>query len=144
MTALRRSRPRMPAARRLETAVSFLADTAWQLLQNVNRRTPSGSFHASWSGAPLPKSAERTAPPLGWPRLTDSLCPTCVKETRARILSGEADPRILVDERVGEIKATILERDGKIVIEKSCPQHGTFSDVLAINPAFLKRIESLF
>jgi uncharacterized radical SAM superfamily Fe-S cluster-containing enzyme len=72
------------------------------------------------------------------------LCPTCVKLARDRILSGECDPSVLVTEHVGEIKAQILERDGKIVIEKTCPQHGTFSDVLAINPAFFKRIESLF
>ena len=37
---------------------------------------------------------------------------------------------------------TSLERDGKVVIEKTCPTHGTFTDTLAIDPAFLKRIES--
>jgi uncharacterized radical SAM superfamily Fe-S cluster-containing enzyme len=104
----------------------------------------AGSFQPSWAPAPLPKSSERTSPPLGWPRTTDSLCPTCVKETRTRILSGDADASILVTEHVGEIKAHILERDGKVIIEKTCPQHGTFTDVLAINPAFLKRIEGLF
>ena len=42
------------------------------------------------------------------------------------------------NEHVGEIRAQILERDGKIVIEKTCPKHGTFTDMLAINPAFLR------
>src|SRR5207302_4873063 len=28
--------------------------------------------------------------------------------------------------------------------EKTCPEHGTFSDVLAVNPDFLRRIERLF
>jgi len=90
------------------------------------------------------KSAERSTPQLGWPRTTDSLCPTCVREARTRILSGEQAIRTLLDENVGEIKADIVERDGKVVIEKTCPQHGSFSDTLAINPDFLRRIEGLF
>jgi 7,8-dihydro-6-hydroxymethylpterin dimethyltransferase len=44
----------------------------------------------------------------------------------------------------GEIKAHILERNGAIVIEKTCPTHGTFTDTLAIDSAFLRRIENLF
>ena len=63
---------------------------------------------------------------------------------RARILSGEQPVESLIDEHVGEIKAHIVERDGKVVIEKTCPSHGTFVDTLAIDPAFLHRIESLF
>jgi uncharacterized protein (TIGR02466 family) len=30
----------------------------------------------------------RSAPPLGFPRETDSLCPTCVKEVRNAVISG--------------------------------------------------------
>ena len=41
-------------------------------------------------------------------------------------------------------RRTIFERDGKVIVEKTCPSHGTFVDTLAINPAFLRRIESLF
>jgi len=134
----------MLAARQLETAVCHVADAAWLLLQSVNTRVRTGSFQPVWAPTALPKSSERTSPTLGWPRTTDSLCPTCVKETRKRILSGEVDPAILVTEHVGEIKAHIIERDGKVIVEKTCPQHGTFTDVLAINPAFLKRIEKLF
>jgi len=134
----------MPAARQLEAAASSVANAAWHVLQTINRRVASGTFLPSWASNPLPKSSQRSFPTLGWPRTTDSLCPTCVKETRARILSGDADPSVLVTEHHGEIKAHIFERDGKIVVEKTCPEHGTFSDVLAINPAFLQRIERLF
>jgi len=130
--------------RPLETAVSLVADAAWRGFQAVNGLVRSGSFAPSWAPAPLPKSSQRTSPALGWPRTTDSLCPTCVKQTRKRILAGDVDPSILVTEHVGEIKAHILERDGKVIVEKTCPQHGTFTDVLSINPAFLKRIEGLF
>ncbi len=39
----------------------------------------------------------------------------------------------LVKEQVGEVPAHIIERDGKVLIEKTCPLHGTFTDTLAIN-----------
>ena len=134
----------MLAAKQLETAVAYLADGAWRIFQSVNRCVPGGSFQPPWAPAPLPKSWERSSPVLGWPRTTDSLCPTCVRETRTRILAGDVDPDVLVNEHVGEIKAHILERDGKVIVEKTCAQHGTFSDVLSINPEFLRRIERLF
>jgi hypothetical protein len=90
------------------------------------------------------KGRDRTRPQFGWPRTTDSLCPTCVRETRARILSGEQSLESLLNDHAGEIEARILERDGSVVIEKTCPRHGTFVDTLAINPAFLERLENLF
>src|SRR4029079_6398179 len=79
-----------------------------------------------------------------WPRRTDSLCPTCVREARQRILNGEQSIETLVETQVGEIPASILERNGRVIIEKTCPMHGTFTDTLAINPAFLQRMESLY
>jgi uncharacterized radical SAM superfamily Fe-S cluster-containing enzyme len=134
----------MFATRQFETVLSYIADAAWTVFQTVNRCVPAGLFQPSWAPAPLPKSWERSSPALGWPRTTDSLCPVCVRETRQRILAGDVDPAALVHEHVGEIKAHILEKGGKVVIEKTCPQHGTFSDVLSINPEFLERIERLF
>ena len=83
-------------------------------------------------------------PPLGWPRETDSLCPMCVREARQEILDGKKDVSILLTEKVGEIKATILERDGKILMVKDCPIHGHFEDVMAMDPAFFKHLEEMF
>ncbi|HET7217765.1 MAG TPA: hypothetical protein VFJ02_06940, partial [Vicinamibacterales bacterium] len=130
--------------RPLETALTFGARLAWPAFQAVNRHIPSKTFQPKWAPAPLLKSSERSKPQLGWPRTTDSLCPTCVREARARILSGEQEIATLVNEHIGEIKAHILERDGKVVVEKTCPIHGTFTDTLAINPDFLRRIENQF
>ncbi len=44
----------------------------------------------------------------------------------------------------GEIKAQIVEDNGQVVMRKTCPTHGEFEDVMATDPAFLERIESLF
>jgi tetraether lipid synthase len=131
-------------ARPLEMTLSYLADATWRGFQAINRHIPSRDFQPAWAPEPLLKTWERSSPVLGWPRTTDSLCPTCVRETRARILSGELDVERLVQDRSAEIKAQILERDGQVIIEKTCPEHGTFTDVLSINPAFLRRIEGLF
>ncbi len=128
----------------VELALTGSARIAWPVFQAFNKRFEGKSFQPRWSEAPLMKSRERSSPTLGWPRTTDSLCPSCVRETRARILSGEQSIESLVNQHVGEIPASILERDGKIVIEKTCSTHGTFTDTLSINPEFLKRIESLF
>ena len=128
----------------VELALVGAAKVAWPAVQMINRRFEGRPFHPKWAPGPLLKSRERTMPQLGWPRTTDSLCPTCVRETRARILSGEQSVESLVNEHVGEVKAHIAERDGKVIIEKTCPIHGTFTDTLAIDPAFLKRLESLF
>jgi uncharacterized radical SAM superfamily Fe-S cluster-containing enzyme len=134
----------MNAWKSVELALAGGARLLWPVFQAINRRFDASSFQPKWAPGPLLKSSERTSPTLGWPRTTDSLCPTCVRETRTRILSGEQAIESLIDEHVGEIKAHIFERDGKVVVEKRCPIHGTFVDTLAINPAFLRRLESLF
>src|SRR3954466_9962656 len=128
----------------IELALTGGARLLWPAFQAINRRFEGAAFQPEWAPAPLLKSHERSMPQLGWPRSTDSLCPTCVKEARTRILSGEQAVESLVNERVGEIKADIFERGGHVVVEKTCPTHGTFVDTLAINPGFLRRIESLF
>src|SRR4029079_2795536 len=81
---------------------------------------------------------------LGWSGTTDSLCPTCVKEARAEILRGDADWMRLITDKPGEIKAQIVERDGKIWMDKTCPKHGPLEDGIAVAPRFLERIEGLF
>jgi uncharacterized radical SAM superfamily Fe-S cluster-containing enzyme len=90
------------------------------------------------------KRRERSFPPLGWPRETDSLCPACVKDTRAAILAGRADVRVLIDGKPGEVRARIEERAGQVVMSKTCPIHGDVEDVISMDPAFSARIERLF
>ncbi len=116
----------------------------WPFVQRLNRAIERPSPSPSWAPAPLIKRRDRTFPELGFPRETDSLCPRCVKEVRTSILSGDRDLRDLVDGRPGEIKAWIVEEDGKILMRKECPVHGRFEDVMAIDPAFLRRIERLY
>jgi uncharacterized radical SAM superfamily Fe-S cluster-containing enzyme len=128
----------------VELALTGAARLIWPTFQIANRQFEGRSFHPAWAPAPLLKSRQRSKPLFGWPRTTDSLCPTCVRDTRARILSGEQSIDSLVNEKCGEIPAHILEREGKVIIEKTCPIHGTFTDTLSTNPAFLQRLESLF
>src|SRR5918992_516332 len=49
-----------------------------------------------------------------------------------------------VFEKAGEIKAQIIERDGKILMVKDCPKHGHFEDVMAIDTAFFRHLEECF
>ena len=129
----------------LEKAMSIAANGAWQIFCLSNNLFPENpSFTPRWSDKPLLKSREKSKPPLGWPRQTDSLCPRCVPEIRQQIVDGKQDYRVLLNERPGEIKAQIIERDGKILMVKDCPVHGHFEDVLSMDPQFFRHLEEMF
>src|SRR6187549_1503305 len=76
------------AIKYVEKALTVAAGAAWALFSSANRIAPRRAFTPAWSDLPLLKSHERTKPPLGWPRETDSLCPVCVREARTAILDG--------------------------------------------------------
>jgi uncharacterized radical SAM superfamily Fe-S cluster-containing enzyme len=127
-----------------EKGLTYVARAAWGAFDTLNSIRPNASFTPSWSDKPLLKSHQKVKPPLGWPRETDSLCPVCVREARQEILDGKRDYRELLTEKIGEIKAQIIERDGKILMTKDCPLHGHFEDVMAMDPAFFKHLEDAF
>ena len=92
-----------------------LARGTFNGIQYFNNKFKAGAtFIPKWSEKPILKSWEKTKPTLGWPRKTDSLCPGCVREARERIIGGEQDWKSLMNEKVGEIPAEIIERDGEI------------------------------
>ncbi len=124
---------------------SGFANLAWKTFQFFNTRVPEGELpHPDWAPGPLAKSRERSAPPLGFPRETDSLCPRCVPEMREKIVRGDMDVQAILEGHPGEIKARLLEENGRVLIRKRCEKHGAFEDVLSIDPDFTRRIENLF
>src|SRR5579863_5204988 len=127
-----------------EKVVTVAAGAAWTVFDKLNQIHQNPSFTPKWSDKPLLKSYQKTKPPLGWPRETDSLCPKCIPEIRKEIVDGKQDYKILLKEKVGEIKAKVIERDGKILMVKDCPVHGHFEDVMAIDTAFFKHLEEVF
>jgi uncharacterized radical SAM superfamily Fe-S cluster-containing enzyme len=119
-----------------------VGDLAWRVFQSVNTRVTEGTpVNPKWAPGPLPKSYERTRPPLGYPRETDSLCPRCVIEARKRILSGERDLSDLVNGHLGEVKATFYQKGRELWVTKTCPDHGTFDDLRSIDIEFDHVIE---
>jgi len=121
------------------------ARLAWEAFQMVNTRIPeSPSPHPDWAPGPLPKSRERSKPPLGWPRETDSLCPGCVVEVRDAIVAGTRDVSELLKRGTAEIPARIVEEDGRILIRKRCERHGDYEDVLSIDPRLSAVLEARF
>ncbi|HET9838776.1 MAG TPA: radical SAM protein [Candidatus Angelobacter sp.] len=127
-----------------EKVLTYAAKGAWAVFEKANSIKPRPSFTPKWSDKPMLKSWEKTKPPLGWPRSTDSLCPKCVPEIRQQIVDGKLPHEILLNEKAGEIKATIIERDGKILMVKDCPVHGHFEDTMAIDTEFFKHLEEVF
>src|SRR6266436_5558743 len=107
-----------------EKALTVAAGAAWTVFDKLNQIRQNPSFTPKWSDKPLLKSYQKTKPPLGWPRETDSLCPKCIPEIRKEILDGK--------------------QDYKILMNKDCPVHGHFEDVMAIDTAFFKHLEDVF
>src|SRR6202166_3979326 len=130
--------------RSLDWVLCKTAGITFDTIQYFNKKNPNPSVTPQWSEKPLLKSWEKTRPTLGFPRQTDSLCPACVKEARESIIKGEKDWRDLMHEKVGEIKAQIIERDGQVWMVKDCPLHGHYEDMMAIDSDFLKWIEKQF
>ncbi|MGB7556806.1 MAG: radical SAM protein [Candidatus Korobacteraceae bacterium] len=128
----------------VEKAVTVAAKGAWAVFDKFNSIHPNPSFTPKWSDKPLLKSYQKSKPPLGWPRATDSLCPKCVPQIRQEIIDGKLPLEVLMNEKAGEIKAQIVERDGKILMVKDCPVHGHFEDVMAMDTAFFKHLEEVF
>ncbi|NOT60081.1 MAG: radical SAM protein, partial [Acidobacteria bacterium] len=127
-----------------EKGLSAVANVAFNSIQFFNQYKPNPSFTPKWSEKPLLKSWQKTKPTLGWPRTTDSLCPKCVKEARTRIIENGEDPWQVIEERPGEIKATIIERNGEIWMIKDCPVHGHVEDMMAMDAKFLEHIEAMY
>ncbi len=73
----------------VEKAVTVAAKGAWAVFDKLNSINPNPSFTPKWSDKPLLKSYQKSKPPLGWPRATDSLCPKCVPEIRQQIIDGK-------------------------------------------------------
>jgi uncharacterized radical SAM superfamily Fe-S cluster-containing enzyme len=130
--------------RAVYSGIQRAANSLWALARAVDRRFPERTLQPKWAPAPLLKQRERSFPPLGFPRQTDSLCPRCVTEVRSQILSGEVDWKVLIEGNPGEIRASIVEEDGRILMRKDCPKHGHFEDVMSTDPAFFKRLESMY
>src|SRR5215510_253010 len=139
-----RSYDLMKAIKYAERGLASAAGLVFNSIQSINKYKPNPSFTPKWSDKPLLKSWQKTKPTLGWPRTTDSLCPNCVIEARESIINGRQDVSMLVNEKVGEIKAQIIERDGEIWMVKDCPTHGHFEDMMAIDSKFLTHIEAMF
>jgi uncharacterized radical SAM superfamily Fe-S cluster-containing enzyme len=131
-------------ARSIDWVLCKTAAVTFNTIQHFNKRNPNPSVTPQWSDKPLLKSWEKSKPTLGFPRQTDSLCPGCVKEAREAIIAGKKDWRDLMSEKVGEIKAQIIERDGQVWMVKDCPLHGHYEDMMAIDSKWLSWIEKQY
>ncbi|HSW40321.1 MAG TPA: radical SAM protein, partial [Acidobacteriota bacterium] len=65
-------------------------------------------------------------------------------EIRKKIIRGEMPLESVINGNPGEIKAGLVEENGRILMRKRCEKHGDFEDVISTNPAFTRRIENLF
>jgi uncharacterized radical SAM superfamily Fe-S cluster-containing enzyme len=141
---MRLASPRTGLSLAADRVVTHLARALWQPVKSLSQRFAKAPVRPRWAPAPLVRTAQNTVPPRGWPRQTTSLCPECVRRLRRDVRCGRLSLSELANGRPAEIAATIMERDGCVIMVKRCPEHGLFEDLLSIDPAFLDRIEQLF
>ena len=127
----------------VEKGLAIAANGIWQVFSTANKIKQNPSFTPRWSDKPLLKSLPEDQAAARLAARDRLALPDCTREARQAILDGKKDVSVLLNEKVGEIKATILERDGKILMVKDCPIHGHFEDVMAIDPAFFKHLEEV-
>jgi uncharacterized radical SAM superfamily Fe-S cluster-containing enzyme len=84
----------------LETLKNHMLNTVWPALDDSY--TPEQA-EATYNGTPIPPTTK------GLPKIVESLCPECDK-TRC-------------------IPARMFEEDGKVFMEKTCPEHGYFKEL---------------
>jgi uncharacterized radical SAM superfamily Fe-S cluster-containing enzyme len=71
------------------------------------------------SALALERSVPSQRTPKGLPKIITSLCPECLRR----------------------VEATIYEDNGKVLIRKSCPQHGEFRDMISSDARFYLKME---
>jgi hypothetical protein len=131
-------------SRPFTTLLSRTAGVAWEVTQAINRILPERELpNPAWAPGRLQKTSERSSPPFGIPRETESLCPNCNIDVRKAILSGN-EPIEKLKAEPGLIKADIVEEHGRVLMRKTCQEHGTFEDVISTNPKLFLRLESLY
>lgn len=127
-----------------ERIVCRAANAAWTVLERGNGRGAVTKGRRSWMPTAGTGASSNSLPELEIPRTTASLCPTCIRELRAAISAGTFGAEHLRCKQPGQVPARIIERDGCIVMEKDCPTHGHFEEVISTNAPFSRRIEQLF
>ena len=127
----------------LEKGLAVAANGEWSVFNTVNHQ-PWPVLHSQVVRKTAAEVVAENQPPLGSPRKTDSLCPVCVREARhgdSRRQTGRLHPAAREGRRD---PATILERDGKILMVKDLPTHGHFEDVMAMDTDFFKHLDRCF
>ncbi len=118
----------------VDAAVCYGAGVAFDTIQYFNRFNPNPAVHPEMDRE---AAAEVLAKDQAGARLAaaNGFALPRVRQGSARSDHRRNKPtgRRLLHEKVGEIKAQIIERDGQVWMVKDCPQHGNTEDLMAID-----------
>ena len=97
----------------VEKAFTYVAKGAWVVFDKLNSIHPKPSITPKWADKPLLKSYRRRSRRwAGRARPTRCARSAC-RRSASRLWTANCRYEILLNEKVGEIKAQIIERDGK-------------------------------
>jgi hypothetical protein len=124
--------------------IQQIGEAAWRAFQALNTRLPaSAPAERAWAPGRCSSPMSARGPP--WAIHARPIrCARAASWRPRQILRGERKVKDLVSGHLGEIKATLYEQDNEIRVRKTCPEHGTFEDLISIDAEFSRRIEGRF
>ena len=125
ITIFRRTKRMSKAVKYAEKALTVAARGAWVVFDKFNQISPNASFTPKWSDKPLLKSLSEGEAAAGLAAYDRLALPEMRAGDSPADLDGKLPHELLLNEKVGEIKAQIIERDGKILMVKDCRSTGT-------------------
>ena len=128
-----------------EKALTYAAGAAWIVFDKLNQIGQNPGFTPKWSRQAAAEVAGKR-PSRRWAgRARPIRCARAAcRKSASRSWTARRPLEVLYTDKPGEIKAQVIERDGKILMVKDCPIHGHFEDVMAIDTAFFKHLEDVF
>jgi 7,8-dihydro-6-hydroxymethylpterin dimethyltransferase len=124
----------------IKTALCTLSEIARRSSLGISRRCDRSALRTLGR---LSERPVRSTVPLGVPRTTRSVCPSCIIDKRNAVLQGRADIDAFKRDP-GLIDAEIIEEAGRVLMRKVCQIHGPFEDLLATDVTFFRRMENLY
>ena len=129
----------------LDAVIRELADVGWRGFQAINTRVPeSPSPSPDWAPGPLLRAASARSPARLAARDRLAAARDASFDTRNAILNGERDLADLARRPHGRDQGAHRRGERQLIIRKTCREHGTFEDLLLIDPEFSRLIEQRY
>ena len=138
-----KSPARASAWKPLEIALTVGARALWPAFQFVNRRVTARSFQPKWADGPAPQESRTDVATAGLAAHDRLALPDLrPRDARGAFSRASGASNRSSTSTSAKSRRTSSSATARSLIEKTCPQHGTFTDVLADQPGVSRSASS--